>query len=121
MYYHDQGGPLLLGSMLLFIAAFAVAMGPIPWIVNSEIFPTKLRGRAMAISIFLLWLSCFAVSQTFPALLEAIGPAATFWFYAGCSLASMLFVVFFVPETKGRTLEEIEASWKQPRPTAMGD
>jgi SP family arabinose:H+ symporter-like MFS transporter len=67
----------------------------------------------MAVSIFLLWLACFAVSQTFPMLLEAIGPARTFWIYAGCSLASTLFVVLMVPETKGRTLEEIESSWKR--------
>lgn len=108
-----RGGPgwLLLAGVLLFVAAFAMAMGPVSWIVNSEIFPTKLRGRAMAVSIFLLWLACFAVSQTFPMLLEAAGPAKTFWVYSGLSLLSMIFVMFSVPETKGRTLEEIEASW----------
>jgi SP family arabinose:H+ symporter-like MFS transporter len=105
-----SGWPLLLG-ILVFVGAFAMAMGPIPWIVNSEIFPTKLRGRAMAVSIFLLWLACYIVSQTFPMLVEAIGPARTFWVYAGFSLLSVLFVLFFIPETKGRTLEEIEASW----------
>jgi SP family arabinose:H+ symporter-like MFS transporter len=109
-----NGWPLLI-SILLFVAAFAMAMGPIPWIVNSEIFPTKLRGRAMAISVFLLWLACYLVSQTFPMLLEAIGPAPTFWAYAGFSLVSVFFVIRMVPETKGRTLEEIEASWKKER------
>lgn len=104
---------LLLAGILAFVAAFAMAMGPVSWIVNSEIFPTKLRGRAMALSIFLLWLACFTVSQTFPILLERIGPAATYGIYAACSLASMLFVLLFVPETKGRTLEEIEAGWKR--------
>jgi MFS transporter, SP family, arabinose:H+ symporter len=113
MYYRNQGGTLLLGSMLLFIAAFAVAMGPIPWIVNSEIFPTKLRGRAMSLAILVLWLGDFIVTQTLPRLRETIGLASTFWTYAFCSLLSCLFVIALVPETKGRTLEEIEASWRK--------
>ncbi len=104
---------LLLVGILVFVAAFAMAMGPVSWIVNSEIFPTKLRGRAMAVSIFLLWVACYLVSQTFPMLLEAIGPAKTFWVYGGFSLVSVFFVLFMVPETKGRTLEEIQASWKR--------
>lgn len=109
------GGPgwLLLGGVLCFVAAFAMAMGPVSWIVNSEIFPNKFRGRAMAVSISLLWLACFAVSQTFPMLLEALGASRTFWLYGGLSLLSMLFVMCFVPETKGRTLEEIEAGWRK--------
>lgn len=104
---------LLLAGILLFVAAFAMAMGPVSWIVNSEIFPTKLRGRAMAVSIFLLWLACYLVAQTFPMLLETIGPAKTFWVYGGCSLASLVFVLTMVPETKGRTLEEIQAGWER--------
>lgn len=107
-----SGMPLLVG-ILGFVAAFAVAMGPIPWIVNSEIFPTKLRGRAMSVAIFCLWLADWIVTQTFPMLREGIGPARTFWVYAGCSLLSTVFVVVMVPETKGRTLEEIEASWRK--------
>lgn len=104
---------LLLGGILVFVAAFAMAMGPVSWIVNAEIFPTKLRGRAMAISIFLLWLACYLVSQTFPMLVEAIGPAKTFWVYGGCSFLSFLFVVAMIPETKGKTLEEIQAHWRR--------
>ena len=105
-------GVAALHSILGFTAAFAVAMGPIPWIVNSEIFPTKLRGRAMSVAIFCLWAADWVVTQTFPMLHTRIGTANTFYVYAGCSLASMLFVLAFVPETKGRTLEEIEASWR---------
>jgi SP family arabinose:H+ symporter-like MFS transporter len=88
-------------------------MGPIPWIVNSEIFPTKLRGRAMSVAIFALWLADWIVTQTFPMLEEGIGIGRTFWVYAFCSLLSTLFVIWMVPETKGRTLEEIEASWRR--------
>jgi MFS transporter, SP family, arabinose:H+ symporter len=113
MFQSGQSGTLVLVSILVFVAAFGVAMGPIPWIVNSEIFPTKLRGRAMSLAIFCLWLADWIVTQTFPMLRESIGPAQTFWAYAFCSLLSTFFVVWFVPETKGRTLEEIEASWRK--------
>ena len=114
MFHIGADGRLLLVSILAFVAAFGVAMGPIPWIVNSEIFPTKFRGRAMSVAIFMLWLADFIVTQTFPMLREstAVGPAKTFAIYAACSLASTLFVIAMVPETKGRTLEEIEASWR---------
>lgn len=113
MFALGRNGAPLLAGILGFVAAFAVAMGPIPWIVNSEIFPTKLRGRAMSVAIFCLWLADWIVTQTFPMLREGIGPAWTFWVYAACSLASTVFVLLWVPETKGRTLEEIEASWRR--------
>jgi len=106
-------GWLLLFSILTFAAAFNMALGPISWIVNSEIFPTKLRGRAMGITTSLLWLACYLVSQTFPMLVDGIGPSWTFWLYALCSLATMVFVIKMVPETKGRTLEQIEANWRR--------
>lgn len=112
--FHTGGGglPLMLG-ILVFIAAFAMALGPIPWIVCSEIFPTKIRGRAMSIATFTIWTSCYAVAQTFPMLNDtpAIGPAKTFGVYALVSLAGLIFVIAKVPETKGRTLEEIADSW----------
>jgi len=113
MFHSGAGGlPLLLG-ILLFIAAFAMALGPIPWILCSEIFPTQLRGRAMSIATFTIWSACYIVAQTFPMLNDnpAVGPARTFGVYAFCSLLGFLFVLTMVPETKGRTLEEIEASW----------
>jgi SP family arabinose:H+ symporter-like MFS transporter len=113
MFQTGQNGTLVLVSILGFVAAFAVAMGPIPWIVNSEIFPTKLRARAMSVAILCLWTADWIVTQTFPMLRQSIGPARTFWVYAFCSLLSTLFVLTMVPETKGRTLEEIEASWRQ--------
>ena len=112
MFHHGQQGTLLLVGILAFVGAFSIAMGPIPWIVNSEIFPTKIRGRAMSVAILMLWLADFIVTQTFPRLRESIGPANTFWTYAFFSLLSTIFVVAMVPETKGRTLEEIEASWR---------
>lgn len=106
------GLPLLLG-IVVFIAAFGMALGPIPWILCSEIFPTKIRGRAMSLATFTIWTACYIVAQTFPMLNDspAIGPAKTFGVFAFCSLLGFVFVLTMVPETKGRTLEEIEASW----------
>ena len=101
---HQQGFVLLL-CVILFIAAFAMAMGPIGWLLCSEIFPNRVRGRAMSISAFTVWVSCYLVAQTFPILNDSplIGPALTFFLYAGVSLFSFMFVALFVPETKGRS------------------
>ncbi|MBP1601770.1 MAG: araE, partial [Acidobacteria bacterium] len=100
--------------IMAFTGAFAMAMGPIPWIMCSEIFPNKVRGRAMSIATFTIWASCYVVAQTFPMLNDskAIGPVVTFCMYGVVSLLTFTFVLFAVPETKGRTLEEIESSWK---------
>jgi len=111
VYAADPQAPGLLWGILVYVAAFAMAMGPIPWVLCSEIFPAKLRGRAMSIATLTIWLGCYAVSQTFPLLLATMGPARTFWFYAGCSAATFLFVLVKIPETKGRSLEDIEKSW----------
>ena len=112
-----QSGLLLLLCVVGFIGAFAMAMGPIGWLLCSEIFPNKMRGRAMSVATFTVWLSCYLVAQTFPMLHDhpAIGPARTFWLYALVSLFSFGFVALLVPETKGRTLEQIEGSWRDGR------
>ncbi|MCL5945917.1 MAG: sugar porter family MFS transporter [Planctomycetes bacterium] len=102
---------ILLVSILIFIAAFSMALGPIPWIIISEIFPARIRGRAASVGILTLWAAIFVVAQTFPILKNSIGLTATYFIYAGCSLITFLFAVFILPETKGRTLEEIELSW----------
>ncbi len=114
MFHSGIQGFGLLFSIVGFIAAFAMALGPIPWIFCSEVFPTKIRGRAMSVAVFTIWSSCYVVAQTFPMLNDspAFGPAATFWVYAACSLFGLVFVWAMVPETKGRTLEEIEGSWR---------
>ena len=97
MFAKGVGGLWLLIFIVMFTAAFASAMGPVPWIVISEIFPTKIRGRAMSMAVLVLWASCYIVSQTFPMLVDAIGNAKTFWIYALCSLAGLIFVVLMVP------------------------
>ncbi|NPU98956.1 MAG: sugar porter family MFS transporter [Candidatus Omnitrophica bacterium] len=114
MFQIQQGGLILLVCVVSFTGAFAIAMGPIPWILCSEIFPNKIRGRAMSIATFTIWSSCYIVALTFPSLNDnpAIGPVLTFWMYGLVSLFTFVFVLTAVPETKGRTLEEIEKSWK---------
>ncbi len=112
MFAKGIGGYWLLFFIVVFTGAFASAMGPVPWIIISEIFPTKIRGQAMSVATLVIWASCYLVSQTFPMLVDGIGNAKTFWIYALCSLAGLVFVIACVPETKGKTLEEIERSWR---------
>jgi SP family xylose:H+ symportor-like MFS transporter len=103
--------------ILGYIACFALSMGPVVWVVLAEIFPTRIRGRAMAIATFLLWTSNYLMSLTFPMidanvwLVDHFHHAAPFWLYALFSLATVLIVWRFLPETKGKTLEQIERSW----------
>jgi SP family arabinose:H+ symporter-like MFS transporter len=110
MFHAGIHGLGLLIAIVAFIGAFAMALGPISWILCSEIFPMRIRGRAMSIATFTIWTSCYIVAQTFPMLNDNphVGPALTFWIYAVCSLLALVFVFAMVPETKGRSLEEIE-------------
>lgn len=121
-FSQNSGGILLLVAILSFTAAFAMALGPIGWLLCSEIFPNKVRGRAMSLAALTVWVSCYLVAQTFPMLNDSprVGPALTFWIYGVVSLLAFFMVLFLVPETKGRSLEEIEEFWlsgrHDPRP-----
>ena len=101
----------IVAFTLAYVASFAVGMGPVVWVVLSEIFPTRIRGRAMSIATVCLWVACFAVSQTVPWMFQTLGQPATFWTYAIMCLVAIGFVAAWVPETKGKTLEEIERGW----------
>lgn len=105
-------GPLILVAILAYIAFFAISLGPLTFVVVAEIFPTHVRGRAMSVAIFFLWVAVFAVSQTFPMLQSSVGPAITFWIYMLMSVVAFFFVWRLVPETKEKSLEEIEQFWK---------
>lgn len=109
-------GPLILIAILAYIACFAISLGPLTFVVIAEIFPNHVRGRAMSVAIFFLWVAVFAVSQTFPMLQSSVGPAVTFWIYMLMSLIAFFFVWRLVPETKEKSLEEIEQFWKNKRP-----
>lgn len=113
----NQTGAWLLFFMLGYIAAFALSVGPVVWVILSEIFPTRIRGRALGFATFCLWVSNFIVSQTFPMmdgnpwLVKTFGHGFPFLLYAFFCIVLAIFVVFKVPETKGKTLEEIEEIW----------
>ena len=92
---------------VLFIAAFAMSWGPIPWVIVSEIFPARIRGRAASVGTMTIWISCFLVVQTFP-LIKDIAPEICFAIYAAFMIPAIFFVWFMVPETKGVSLEELE-------------
>ena len=113
MFFHSDflGGKIVIISILTFVWFYAMSLGPVAWVIVAEIFPTKVRGRAMAIAMMVLWISDFSVSQTFPWLMETI-EAKTFFIYAAISVFGFFFVLFKVKETKGKTLEEIEKMWK---------
>ena len=107
---HLAGSAILL-LILLYIAFFAMAMGPIVWVVLSEIFPTRMRGSAMAIATVALWVADFAVTLSFPVIADRLNETTAFWFYALMCAVDFLFMLFLLPETKGKTLEEIERHW----------
>lgn len=104
-------GPLVLVFILLYVASFAISLGPVVWVIISEIFPNRIRGKATAIAAMVLWAADYLVSQTFPPLLSSAGPASTFWIYGSMALIALLFTWRVVPETKGKSLEEIESLW----------
>jgi SP family galactose:H+ symporter-like MFS transporter len=93
----------------LYIASFAISLGPIFWLMISEIYPLNMRGSAMSIAALCNWGSNFIVALIFPVLLATFGGAGSFWLFAVIGIVAWIFVYFIVPETKGRTLEEIEA------------
>jgi MFS family permease len=107
----------LLLFILGYIACFALSVGPVTWVILSEIFPTRIRGRAMGIATVCLWLANYIISQTFPMmdehewLLAKFHHAFPFWVYGAFCVVLLVFVWLFLPETKGKTLEEIEKHW----------
>ena len=106
-YLHVSGWPMLL-LVVLAIACYAMSLAPVVWVVLSEIFPVKIRGAAMAVSTFFLWTACFILTCTFPILNEYLNASGTFWVYGGICIAGFLFIRSRLPETKRKSLEEIE-------------
>lgn len=96
--------------IIVYTASFMMSWGPICWVLISEIFPNKIRGRAVAIAVAAQWTANYLISSTYPAMME-LSSAATYWFYGIMSVLSFIFVWKMVPETKGKTLEEIERYW----------
>ena len=102
-----QGLPMLL-LVLAAIGCYAMSLAPVTWVVISEIFPNRIRGAAMSVAVTALWIACFILTYTFPMLNARLGSSGTFWLYAAISVAGFVFIFFKLPETKGKTLEQLE-------------
>jgi sugar porter (SP) family MFS transporter len=108
---HGISPLLMLGTILLYVAFFALGMGPGPWLIISEIFPTKVRGRAASIATSTLWSGTLLVTFTFLSLVKVLNLWGTFAIYGALSFICFVYVWKAIPETKGRTLEEIQEQW----------
>jgi SP family galactose:H+ symporter-like MFS transporter len=101
----------ILMDVLVYLACFAIGLGPVFWLLISEIYPTTIRGQAMSVASVTIWLSDLLVSVTFLSLMNAVGAKYSFLIYAAACVAAFIFSFRLIPETKGKTLEEIEGSW----------
>jgi sugar porter (SP) family MFS transporter len=106
---HLQGKPMLV-LVLAAIACYALSLAPVTWVVIAEIFPNRIRSSAVSVAVTALWTACFLLTYTFPLLNSALGASGVFWTYAAICLAGLLFIYFRLPETRGKTLEEIETT-----------
>ena len=101
-------GPVVVAPVLATLACYGFSLAPVTWVLISEIFPNRVRGAAVSVATSALWTACFILTYTFPLLNRGLGPAGTFWLYALICAAGFVFILARVPETKGRTLEQIE-------------
>lgn len=119
VFFTEATGYLALACMMLYVASFALSWGPVTWVLLSEIFPNKIRGKAMAIAVAAQWIANYVVSLTFPMmddntyLTEQFNHGFAYWIYGVMSILAMIFVWKLIPETKGKTLEEMEGLWKK--------
>jgi sugar porter (SP) family MFS transporter len=104
---------VVLIAMLACVASYAVGLGPATWVLMAEIFPTRIRGRAMSIANGFLWIASFTLTVTFLSLAKAVTVSGAFWSYAGMCVLTFVLVWRVAPETKGKSLEEIERLWRQ--------
>lgn len=112
----STGSMLLLASVVIFLASFAFSIGPLKFVVAAEIFPANIRGRAMALSIMVMWIADTIIGQLTPVFLKEVGTAGTFWFFAAFCLIAFITVYMLLPETKGKSLEDIENEWEEAEP-----
>ena len=108
-YFSGFPNYITLICLCCFITGFALGMGPIPWLIMSEIFPTKVRGVASGVAAQVNWLGAFIIMKFYVNMEDAMHPYGCYWFFAAVSLSAVVYVFIFLPETKGKTLEEVEA------------
>jgi sugar porter (SP) family MFS transporter len=106
-------GYIAVVSLAIYVASFAIGLGPIFWLMISEIYPLRVRGAAMSIATVANWGLNLAVALTFLTLVSVLGRPETFWLYAVIGVVAWIFIYRLVPETKGRSLEEIEEHWRR--------
>ncbi len=106
-------GYAVIITILFFIFCYAFSLGPVQWVIMSEIYPNQVRAKAMTVATMSLWIAAAVVAQIFPWMLETIGAAGAFLFFAACSVCTIILTVKTIPETKNKSLEEIEAFWKR--------
>ena len=109
-----SAGILALIGLVIFIASFAFSLGPVVWTVINEVFPSRVRGRGVAVATAINWFAAWVVAQTFLSLVNAISTEGTFLLFAGFCVITFIYVRFFLPETKGKTLEEVQDMWADP-------
>jgi SP family sugar porter-like MFS transporter len=102
-----QGFPVLV-PVIVAIAFYSFTLAPITWVLISELFPNRIRGAAVSVAVFSLWAGCLTLTYSFPFLNEGLGTANTYWLYAGICAFGFLVLKKRLPETKGKTLEEVE-------------
>jgi len=107
-YFFELKGLAILLLVMVAIATYSMTLAPIVWVILSEIFPNSIRGTAMAIATTSLWIACFVLTYTFPILNKMLHASGTFWLYGLICLSGFLFILKKLPETKGKSLEEIE-------------
>jgi SP family galactose:H+ symporter-like MFS transporter len=105
-----------IGGLVIYVSCFAFGLGPIFWLMISEIYPLKVRGAAMSAVTVINWVTNLAVAVTFLSLVKILGHAGTFWLYGATGVAAWIFFYRLAPETKGKTLEQIEAHWRTGKP-----
>ena len=112
------GGVLTLVALVIFIASFAFSLGPITWTMISEIYPNRVRGKAVSLATAVNWAAAFLVTQFFLSIVNAIGEATTFFLFSSLCIVAFVWAYFRVPETRGRSLEEIQELWAPDQPSA---
>ena len=112
-FHRQAAGVVVFYEMIAYVLFFGIGLGPVVWLLISEIYPTKIRGKAMSVATLSVWGSNWVVAGTFLSLIRAAGPAGTFWIFSFICILACGFCFAFVPETKGKTLEAIEAQWRR--------